>query len=264
MRGTTHSIARCYNRAPVDVREYLDRIDADVELEPMFDPTLETLRMLHERHLCAAPFENLDIRLGVPIVLEPNKILDKIVARRRGGFCYELNGAFAWLLSALGYDVTMLSAEVARSDGGFGIPFDHMTLRVDIGGASWLADVGFGESFSHPIPLVENSPGDYRLMKDGDHFVLMHGSKPKYRFTLAPRRLEDFEHACRYQQTSPDSTFTQRVVTTRLTPDGRVTLSQERLVLHRGGERTETKIDNDVEWRRALETHFDIVLENPS
>lgn len=223
------------------------------------------LSFLHERHLRAAPFENLDIHFGVPIVLDQAKILEKIVTRGRGGFCYELNSAFAWLLRELGYDVTLLSAAVAREDGTFGIAFDHMALRVDIDGAGWLADVGFGDSFVHPIPIVENASGTYRLDRHGEEWSLVHGETPKYRFTLTPRVLADFEDACRYQQTSPESTFTQRVVTTRLTAEGRVTLTRERLILHRPSgesERTETQIHSDDEWLRALAEHFDIVLEN--
>ncbi len=262
MSGTTHSIARCYNLAPVHVRDYLDRIHAEASPESTLEPTLELLSNLHERHLCAAPFENLDICFGVPIVLDPTKILDKIVVRRRGGFCYELNSAFAWLLTQLGYHVTLLSAEVALPDGRFGIPFDHMVLRVDIDEAPWLVDVGFGESFLHPIPLVDNAAGEYRLDRQGEQWFLLQGSTPKYRFTLAPRQLADFEEACHYQQNSPESTFTQRVVTTRFTPGGRVTLTRERLVVHRGAERIETKIENETEWSQALDEHFDIVLEN--
>ena len=253
----------CYNRAPVNVRDYLDRIHA-ADVDP--EPTLATLRALHQQHLYAAPFENLDIHFGVPIVLDQDRILAKVITRRRGGFCYELNGAFAWLLSELGYDVTMLSAEVARPESGFGIPFDHMVLEVDIDGSSWLADVGFGEGFLHPIPLVENAEGDYRLTRDGDDWFLAEGSTTKYRFTLTPRRLDDFADACRYHQSSGDSMFTQRVVTTRATPGGRITLTQERLIRHGGlpSERTETPIANDTEWRHALEEHFDFVLEHVS
>lgn len=250
----------CYNRAPVDVRAYLDRI----RVGDMSRPTLDALRTLHQQHLYTAPFENLDIYRGVPIVLDQDTILDKIVTRHRGGFCYELNGAFYWLLSELGYEVTMLSAEVARLDGSFGIPFDHMTLRVDIDGAPWLADVGFGDNFLHPIPLDAKADGEYRLKRDPDKddvWILVKGDEVKYRFTLAPRALADYVSACTYQQTSEESTFTQRVVTTRATPGGRLTLTRERLIEHRGADKTETLIANDTEWRSALEEHFDIVLE---
>ncbi|GMR22229.1 MAG: arylamine N-acetyltransferase [Acidobacteriota bacterium] len=243
-------------------RDYLERIHAD----PNPEPTLATLGTLHEQHLYAVPFENLDIHFGVPIVLDQDKILAKVVTRRRGGFCYELNTAFAWLLAEIGYDVTMLSAEVSRPDGGFGIPFDHMVLEVDIDGSPWLVDVGFGDGFLHPIPLVENAEGEYRLARDGNDWFLTAGSTSKYRFTLTPRRLADYEDACRYHQSSDESMFTQRVVATRATPGGRITLTPKRLIRHHGtpGERTEIPIANDTEWRHALEEHFDIVLEHVS
>lgn len=243
----------------MNVRDYLDRIQVD---EPG-EPSLENLRKLHEQHLYTAPFENLDISRGVEIVLDRDKILDKIVNRRRGGFCYELNGAFAWLLTELRYDVTLLSASVARPDGSFGIEFDHMCLRVDLDDAPWLADVGFGDNFLHPIPLDDAAEGDYRLMRAAGVWTLVHDAEPKYRFELTPRELHDYEAACRYQQTSEDSPFTQRVVTTRATPEGRLTLTPERLIQRRGSEKTESPIADDNEWRQALEEHFGIVLEDP-
>src|SRR5256714_14530740 len=107
------------------------------------DPTPEVLRALHERHLLSVPFENLDIHLGREIVTDEQRIVDKVVAERRGGFCYELNGAFAALLRALGFDVTMLSARVPRPDGTTSPEFDPMTLLVRTDGERWLAGSGF-------------------------------------------------------------------------------------------------------------------------
>src|SRR4029079_9045877 len=101
---------------PMDIQAYLDRNDYHGPL----DPNAETLRALHVAHLLAVPFENLNIGVGWPIVLDEAALFDKIVVRRRGGFCYELNGLFAALLRGLGFQVTMLSAGVARADGGFG------------------------------------------------------------------------------------------------------------------------------------------------
>src|SRR5262245_1566225 len=106
----------------LDTNAYLKRIDYRGRL----DPTAETLRGLHVAHMLSVPFENLDIPLGRPIVLDEDALFDKIVARRRGGFCYELNGLFAALLRSLGFDVTLLSAGVAHADGGFGLEFDHL------------------------------------------------------------------------------------------------------------------------------------------
>src|SRR5215213_6707253 len=135
----------------MDVQAYLRRINYRGELAP----TVATLRELHRAHLLAVPFENLDIHLGRAILLDQDALFDKIVTRRRGGFCYELNGLFALLLRELGFEVTLLSAGVARAGGGFGPEFDHLTLLVKVPSAeamalylpsaSWLADVGFGD-----------------------------------------------------------------------------------------------------------------------
>jgi len=102
------------------------------------EPTLAVLRALHVRHLLAVPFENLDIHWKRPIVVDTERFLRKIVDERRGGFCYELNGAFAWLLRQFGFDVSLLSGRVPTADGGLGPPFDHMALLVTIDGKRWL------------------------------------------------------------------------------------------------------------------------------
>jgi N-hydroxyarylamine O-acetyltransferase len=104
---------------------------------------LQALRDLQAAHLLAVPFENLSIHLGEPIVLDQAALVTKVARMRRGGFCYELNGAFAGLLTALGFRVSLLSARVFGEGGQPGPPFDHMTLRVDLA-EPWLADVRFG------------------------------------------------------------------------------------------------------------------------
>src|SRR4051812_10193641 len=99
----------------LDVHAYLERIRYHGPL----DPTAETLRRLQVAHLLSVPFENLSIHWGEPIELDDEALFEKIVVRRRGGFCYELNGLFATLLRALGFDVAMLSAGVEGSAGEF-------------------------------------------------------------------------------------------------------------------------------------------------
>ncbi|MFQ5789871.1 MAG: arylamine N-acetyltransferase [Acidobacteriota bacterium] len=239
----------------------------------MLAPTVESLKRLHLRHLQRVPFENLDIHRGIPIILEEEHILSKIVERGRGGFCYELNTAFAWLLRKLGYSVRLLAAEVARNEGGFGIPFDHMTLLVEPEkeNGSYLADVGFGDSFLFPLPLrvgeAEMPSGDrYRLRQQELWWNVDRRSKgasafePQYRFTLVPRRLHDFIAGCHYHQTSPHSTFTRGPVCSIALADGRLTLSCDKLVAIRNGIRTETPIPSREEWTRALKQHFGVEL----
>src|SRR5258708_24874467 len=133
----------------MEIDAYLRRIRYAGETEP----SQNTLRSLHRSHMFAVPFENLDISLGRKIICEENRFLHKIVDERRGGFCYEMNGAFAALLRELGFQVTLLSARVSEGDGRNGPEFDHMALRVELDEEDWLADVGFGDSFVEPLRL---------------------------------------------------------------------------------------------------------------
>lgn len=252
-------------RCMLNVRRYLERIN----YEGLLDPTAETLRELHKAHLLAVPFENLDNHFGRQIVLDEEKLLRKILAERRGGICYELNGAFCALLRALGFEVSMLSAGVAREEGGFDPPFDHMTLLVRLE-ERWLADVGFGDSFREPILLDERreqvQSGDaYRLVEDEGHLILQRRVgdvwKPQYRFTLEAYQLTDFAEMCHYHQTSPESPFTQRRTCTIATPEGRITVTGMRLIVTKRGAKQERELDGHEEWLAALDEHFGIELE---
>ncbi len=231
-------------------------------------PTPETLQAIHRAHLLAVPFENLDIHLGRKIVCDEARFLHKIVTERRDGFCYELNGAFAALLRALGFQVTLLSARVAGADGSDGPEFDHLTLRVDLE-ESWLADVGFGDGFLEPLRLTPSLEQPqigriYRLTDAEGVFRLevINAGKPKreYSFTLQPRQLSDFAALCHYHQTSPDSHFTRNRICTRATPEGRVTLSNGKLIETRNGVRNERVLAGDQEWRAILHERFGVTL----
>jgi N-hydroxyarylamine O-acetyltransferase len=244
-------------------RKYLTRIGAP---EPG-RPTVELLRDLHVRHLRTVPFENLSIHLGEPIVLDEAALVEKIIDRRRGGFCYELNGLFAGLLRALGFDVALLSARVFTPDGSLSHPFDHALLRVELD-ERYLVDVGFGTHTSYPLrldwPEPQADPGGEFLVVDGpDGDVDVHrDGVPQYRAEARPRELADFGPTCWYQQTSPDAHFTRSLTCSRLTADGRVTLSGNRLITTVAGERTETVLaDDDV--LAAYRTHFGFVLDTP-
>jgi len=231
----------------LDVPSYLARIGYSGSTMP----TAETLRAIHHAHLLAVPFENLDIALGRAIVVDEAAIVRKIVEQRRGGFCYELNGAFAALLRALQFRVTLLSARVSRAGAGEGPEFDHLTLRVDLD-QPWLADVGFGDSFLEPLRLEpgkeqEDPAGTFRLQPLGERLQLEKLSpegtwKRQYSFAQQPRKLEDFAAMCFYHQTSPESHFTQNRICTRATHDGRITLSGMKMIVTRNERREETML----------------------
>ncbi|MDQ3548809.1 MAG: arylamine N-acetyltransferase [Chloroflexota bacterium] len=227
--------------------------------------TIETLRELHRAHLLAVPFENLDIHAGREIVLDEARLIEKIVGERRGGFCYEVNAAFAALLRGLGFAVTLLSAGVRRDDGSFAPEFDHMLLRVDLD-EPWLADVS---TFFEPLRLVDDVQHDgrdtYRLDREGGQITLMrldHGDEwsARFRFTLVPWELSNYAGMCHYHQTSPDSDFTRNRICTRLTPNGRVSVTNGRLIVTADGERHETPLADDAAFAEALRQHFGIVM----
>jgi N-hydroxyarylamine O-acetyltransferase len=260
----------------LDLRDYLKRMNYQGSTEP----TLQTLQALHEAHLLTVPFENLSIHSGQPIILREEALYDKIVRRRRGGFCYELNGLFAWLLHQLGFQVRLLSAGVARVTGGFGPEFDHLALLVQrLDGADWLADVGFGESFRRPLRFeaeleqVEADGRTYRLRREyaenvvkqnGGYWMVQQLAEAQwgshYRFSLQPRALSDFRERCHYHQTSPESHFTQQRICSLATPTGRISLSDLRLITTIHSERKEQVLKSQEEYSAALAEQFGVVL----
>jgi N-hydroxyarylamine O-acetyltransferase len=251
----------------MNVPTYLDRINYRGPL----NADAETLRQLHIAHLRSVPFENLSIHAHEPIVLDDESLFEKIVTRRRGGFCYELNGLFAALLRELGFEVAMLSAEVANDDGTFSAPFDHMTLLVTLD-ERWLVDVGFGDSFIEPLHLDERAAQNqgeraYRIEPDENCLVMQQqttsevdGWKPQYRFNLTTYQYVDYLARCLFHQTSPASHFTQNRICSMLTPAGRISVSDTRFIVTENGGRNDYPVRSAEEYRALLLEHFGIVM----
>ncbi|KPP61806.1 arylamine N-acetyltransferase, pineal gland isozyme NAT-3-like [Scleropages formosus] len=224
----------------MDPEKYLQRIGCAGPLMP----TLESLRHIHRRHLLSVPFENLTIHSGGRVRLELPHLYEKIVLQHRGGFCFENNGLFSWLLTQLGFRVTLLSAQVRNAITRlYGPPFDHLVVMVTLEGERWLCDVGFGASFELPVSLETAEPqsqenGTFRIRHEGETMFLetemrdevqgegksrSDGWMEMYKFTLQPRQLEDFTAMCIYHQTSPSSIFYCKSLCSLLLPSGRVT-----------------------------------------
>jgi N-hydroxyarylamine O-acetyltransferase len=243
---------------------YLERIG--FAPDRVGEPNAELLRELHLRHQEAVPFENLSIHLDEPIVLDEDALVDKIVRRRRGGFCYELGGAFAALLAALGFRVEHRAARVFGDGGRLGIPFDHLALMVELE-ERWLADVGFGRHTSYPLlldaPDAQDDPGGKFLIVDQDHgdVDVLRDGVPQYRMERHPRSLEEFRVGAWWNSTAPASHFTQGLTCSLLTPDGRVTLSGDRLIRTVGETRTETVLTGEDAIRDAYRTIFGFELD---
>jgi N-hydroxyarylamine O-acetyltransferase len=233
-------------RSSTKVADYLARIGA----KPGDD-----LATLTDRHYHSVPFETLSIHLAQPIDTRPQALFDKIVRRRRGGFCYELNGAFGWLLSELGYDVALLGARVHGPDADT-VPLAHLALRVTgDDGIARLVDVGFG-GFSVPALELGRESDQVVPQPDGDVEVRDPAGRRGYRLDTREYVRSDFEPTCYWTATHPDSGFTGGpTCTLPLSPSGRVTLSGTLLIRTAAdGTRTEEKLSDG----EALATYRDV------
>ena len=226
----------------MNVNNYLDRFNAT----HLKTKSLKHLTELQFLHMTEVPFENLDVIRRKPIYLNLNLIYEKIVHRHRGGYCYELNGLFHWLLNELGYDASLVAATVLRPNGQWAKPDTHAAIIVQLE-QPYLVDVGFGDSTVLPIPLNSESQTDssgtyFTKQSETGYFDLMRSrngeTRPLYRFTTSPKQLVDFHEGCVFNQVSPDSTFTHVDIITKATPAGRITLRDQELTIIENGKKT--------------------------
>ena len=260
MAHTSHTLAE----VPIDVAAYLERIG--FVRTPHVD--FATLAELQQLHMTAVPFENLDVALGSGVTVDPAVAIEKIVEQGRGGWCFEVNGAFATLLTALGFDVLLLGAAVLL--GGPSGVIDHVALEVMLDGP-YLTDVGFGDSFTRPLALNAAGPqpggnGDYEFIASpqGTTLAKLDDGVPvaQYRFKRVAHTLEQFAPASDALQSDATGTWRTKPFATRLINRGpdRVTLTSDRLKFNQRGVRTEEMVPAD-EWHGALDTWFGIRLD---
>ena len=237
--------------AEIDLDAYLARIDYGGPRPP----SLATLTALHEAHVTAVPFENLDILLGRTISLGLAALQAKLVAGRRGGYCFEQNTLFQAVLEGLGFRVVPLAARVRMGMTGVR-PRTHMLLRVELEEGAWLADVGFGgDGLMHPLPFapgaeVWTAGVGHRLRREDDLWVLTARAGAEwvdlYAFTLEPQYPPDYEMANHYTSTWPASKFVQTLTAQRTRAEGRAILRNRDLAVREGGSvRTEVIRDPD-------------------
>ncbi len=248
-----------------DLAPYLARIGYRGPLEP----TLAVLRALHEAHVGSIPFENLDILLGKPIALDLPSLQAKLVAARRGGYCFEQNTLFRGALEAVGFAVTSLAARV-RAGATALRPRTHMLLLVDLPEGRFLADVGFGgDGPVHPLPLKvagegeEDAPG-FRLLREGDLWVLSgDAAGPRadlYAFTLEPHYPVDYEMASHFTSTHPRSPFLLTLTVQRSWPSRRLILRGRELTVRDGQASETTTLRDPDHLLEVLEREFGLAL----
>lgn len=244
---------------------YLERIDDHGPLSP----SVETLRRLHRAQMTHIPFENIALFEGQPIQIDPTSIFTKLVERRRGGYCHEMNGLFSTVLRHLGFTVTNLAAHVFHD----GIPAakGHRLSLVEIEGKRWLADVGFGGNClieAIPFELDQEFPqyhDTFRLKDDPQYgFVLQHKLEDQWRtlyaFSLAACYDVDYRMMNYYTSTSPDSTFTQHIICTITTEENRIILFDDTLKIRSPKETITLSLEDKDTYREALQRYFGIVL----
>ncbi len=237
--------------------------------------------MVHRAHHFSIPFENLDIHLGRGYSFATAHLVAKMVARRRGGFCYELNLLLAAALRGLGFEVDVLEGQMRRREGGFGAPFDHMTLRVAMPDQDWIADVGNGETFQQPLPwdgswAPQERGGAYRVVRreDGEPPAEARAASAKawqvefqaneeaerevvYHFRSAPRTAAGFLPMLAFHTTSVNSQFTKGWIVTRpLEGGGRITAARGLLMTTREGKMERQAIRSASELEGILAEDF--------
>jgi len=225
-----------------DIASYLARIGSP----KLSGPNLESLHRIAAAHVQAIPFENLDVVGGIPISIDPAQIQEKLIHRRRGGYCFEQNTFLLHVLTTLGYDVAPMSARV-RIDRArdFTPPRTHLCLRVELDGRSWIVDVGVGglsptSALALELEVEQPTPHEPRRFLAEGRWSSLDLRSPQarlfhqayfggtwhdvYEFTLEPMPLIDREVANWYTSTHPASHFRSTMMVARATAQGRITL----------------------------------------
>jgi N-hydroxyarylamine O-acetyltransferase len=255
----------------VEVARYLERIGYDGPLAA----DVATLSALQRAHLLAVPFDALDCHLGNPVTVQPADAYRKVVGVGRGGFCFELNGLFAWLLGELGFDVALLAARPAIGDDRYALPDAHLALLVDTG-ERWLVDVGFGRFSMAPLRIdfdgeQVNAGGRFRVARSGERASeaerasdadellaeeLGASSPNGYRFTLVPVQREFFAERCRAFSSDPELPFVRSASVQQVFADGWAAVRRGELTGVRGGTALDRALVDEDDWRAELLRQF--------
>jgi N-hydroxyarylamine O-acetyltransferase len=251
-----------------DLDRYLQRIGYS---GPRY-ATRETLEALHKLHPAAIPFENLDPLLGRPVTLDVDSLQAKLVAGGRGGWCFEHNILFRHALETLGFSVTSLAARVlwnAAPGSPIG-PRSHMLLLVELDDSPHLADVGFGGNVltaplrlePHTAQATPHEPHRLKPLENGYTLEAFFGGEWRafYRFTLEPQFPADYEVSNWYLCHHPSSFFREMLIAARATPEGRYSLRNNGLAIHRGNETERRSLRDSAALRACLENDFGIRL----
>lgn len=245
----------------MQLQSYLDRIGYSGPIEP----TLACLRAVHRCQAMTVPYEDIDVQLGVPLTIGIEAIYDKIVTRRRGGWCYELNGILCWALTEIGFDVTRVAGGVLRETVGDWAISNHLVLLVKLD-RTYLADLGLGDAIREPIPLAA---GTYRqgslafgleYLPDCYWRFRNHGFgyPPSADFKAEPADEAALAGRCQWLQTAAESRFVQNLIVQRMEPEAVLALTGRVLRRKTADGQDKTLLNSPAELAATLEREFGI------
>lgn len=254
--------------ALLNIDAYLHRIKYTGKPQVCF----ETLNNLHILHVLNIPFENLDVIMGRPILLDRESLFKKIVYDNRGGYCFEMNGLFAFVLQELGFKVINLLARVSTDHENYG-PKTHQVLLVSINKQKWLVDVGFGNGgLISPLSLEAGIVHQqffetFRLISDQMfRFVLQRKIGNEFRnlyaFTLEECLPVDYIMSNYFASTFPNRLLTTMKISTKPTREGRVTLTDMCLKITSNGQTSERELLSRAEYNDILQEYFGINMDS--
>jgi len=252
-----------------DSGKYLERIGVD----PIRKVDKESLDLLVLSHQRSVPFENLDIYdAGLDISLAIPELYDKIVLRRRGGYCFELNAAFSSLLAGLGYTCYSVAVRVV-ANASILMPLSHRASIVTIGGVRFFCDVGFGGPSPQGALLLDDTEpqvsgsNTFVVKKDKQGIVICRiidgNDEPLLSFSDTPCDPVDFLALNEYQSKSKNSMFRIMRICNLVTDTGSITLSGNVLKIHSGNDTVEKTLETEGELRSALNDHYGVQVDFP-
>ena len=250
----------------MDISAYFDRIGYTGTSQP----TLENLAAILRLHLETVPFENLDCYpRGKALSNDPEVLFDKVVCRRRGGVCFELNGLFYALLKAMGYDCHAVAVRLPFTGGP--APISHEAVVATIGGRQYYCDVGFGGPGpkgllpldADPVQTIDGQ--DFRVQRCGIHVSINRMQDgvwmPTIRYADLPCIWQDFTGPLYYFTHNPDSYFvTQRIVNLCLPDGGSLALTNNQFTVRRNGQVNRVLLESEEEVSNILRQEFGISL----
>ncbi|NXU75322.1 ARY2 protein, partial [Oreotrochilus melanogaster] len=277
----------------MNIKEYFTRISYQGSYEK---PDLATLTDIFQHHIRAVPFENLSIHCGESIELDLEATYNKIVKKKRGGWCMENNHLLSWVLKTLGYNITLLGSKVYVPEyDAYAEEIDHLLLKVVLDdGKSYIVDGGFGMVYQmwQPMELISGTdqlqtPGVFRFLEEGglwylekvkrkqwvpnqslstSHNVDKEVCRRVYLFTLEPRDIEDFRACNAHLQTAPDSLFVTKSMCSLQTADGVRALVGWKLTEIKYNYKdnmdlVEIRILADEEVEKTLKEKFSVTLD---